>query len=306
MSQWVGRAGFDRGLGCTLRFRRCAMVVVAYLSGTLPSAIAGEDASTRQCLSAYEGGQRSRKAGAFSEAKAAFSLCGGPSCPEALHADCSRWLEEVEAAMPTSVFFVVDAETGAQLPNVRLSIDGGEPVTLDGRALSFDPGEHSLTFSSPKFQSAKESFTFTEGEKLVSRRIELRPVVSIMAEQAVVEPPQELPRPPAQQSQTTMLPVWIGASIGALGAAGFAYYGLAARSHDRALGECSPGCSSADVNQVKNEYRNANIALGVGGAGLVVAAGWLLFGPEGDSRQEASGPSLALHVGPTTWLLGEF
>src|SRR5690606_32116468 len=99
-----------------------------------PAFAAPADVQT-QCLEAYTEGQRARKRGALAEAHEALAFCGGTSCPQALHADCLRWLDEVEAATPTSVFRVSDT-TGQVLQGVQLSVNGGPRQRLDGRAVT--------------------------------------------------------------------------------------------------------------------------------------------------------------------------
>ncbi len=280
-------------------------VVVAALLMATDVAFAAPDEVTSQCLAAYEDGQRYRKAGAFVQAKDAFAFCGGEVCPRALHGDCQQWLSEVEVATPTSVFRVVTVD-GRELRGVELTVDGGSTTRLDGRAQAFDPGEHHLRFQLDGYQPLERNFTFSEGEKLVAREIVLEAVHTAPAS-------VEGQRDPGfvsvdEGTSKSLVPVWIGVGIGAIGVAGFSYFALEARAGDRALGSCYPNCAVSEVDRVKQEYLLAHISLGVGVAGLVGAAAWLLFGPDEEAAPNAVRltDDLELYAGPTTHLVGRF
>lgn len=261
---------------------------------------AAPDGVKAQCLEAYAEGQRARKRGAFSEAHEALTFCGGASCPQALHADCLRWLDEVEAATPTSVFRVVDA-TGRQLQGVRVSVNGGAKQRLNGRALTLDPGKHALVFEREGYRSLKRSFTFSEGEKLVVREVQLE-----RTQDAATAVGTNSPSFPAEGSPS-LTPAWVSAGVSAAGFAGFAYFALSARSDDRALEQCIPNCSVPRVDEVERQYLWANISLGVGVAGLLGAAAWVLFSPgQSDNQGETTAADLRVYLGPTTRIVGRF
>lgn len=270
----------------TRRIRLFCVAVSAFTLFAVPvwGAPGDEDA---QCLEAYADGQRARNAGELNEAKQAFVLCGGESCPTALHGDCLRWLDEVEAAMPTAVFHI-SSTSGERLSGVQVRIDGGAASELDGRALAFDPGEHVLSFESAGHRSLEQRLSFTEGEKLVVRKVTLEPIAgpAVPPESAI-----EVAEPGAGNGHTeehTTLPIWIGAGVGALGVAGFSYFALTARSQDQELAACYPSCPVAQVEQVERGYRNAHVSLGVGAVGVLVATTWWLVTSTGSNSDEAA------------------
>lgn len=268
--------------------------------------LAAPEGVNAQCLESYAEGQRARKRGAFSAAHEAFTFCGGASCPQALHADCLRWLDEVEAATPTSVFRVVDA-SGQQLQGVRVSVNGGAKQRLNGRALTLDPGKHTLVFERNGYRPLTRSFTFSEGEKLVVREVQLKRTDDAVTPAAtVVARSNDSPPFPIERS-TSLTPAWIGAGIGAAGFAGFAYFGLSARSDDRALDQCTPNCSEQRVEEVEQQYLWANVSLGVGAVGILGALAWVLFSPEqpGTSEQTTIA-DVRVYLGPTTRIVGRF
>jgi hypothetical protein len=265
------------------RARALALGVSVAMALSAPLTAYAAD-TAEQCVSAYADGQRARKSGAFAQAQQLFALCGGSSCPSALHGDCQLWLSEVEAATPTSIFRV-SGQDGQELHGVQISIDGQPQRALGGQALAFDPGEHELVFELEGYQPLTQRFTFAEGDKLVPRDVTLTPLSRGTPTSPTTSPLGTPTSPtthldetrPTDDSRPSTLPLWLGAGIGAAGLAGFGYFGLAARSNERALDECSPGCSVSRVDEVKQQYLVANVSLAVGAAGLVGAAAWLLF-----------------------------
>lgn len=265
--------------------------------------VAQADGETARCLDAYAEGQRAQKRGTLTKAQEAFAFCGGPMCPQALHADCLRWLDEVAIAIPTSVFKVFDT-SGNELQGVQLRVDDGPKQNLDGRAFSFDPGRHELVFEADGYLPVERSFTFSEGEKLVMRQVRLQPSARGSATDSRVD--VESPSSGAR-AERQMAPAWIAAGVGVVGLAGFATFALSARADDRALERCIPDCRESQVDEVEQQYLWANVSLGVGAAGLLGAAAWLLFSPHdsaapGTTRLE----EVSLVFGPTPRIMGRF
>jgi hypothetical protein len=255
-----------------------------------------------QCLEAYETGQRARRAGAFASASEAFAFCGGKTCPAAMHADCSRWLSEIESSMPTSVFRVTDAQ-GKELGGATVRVDRGPARRLDGRALEVDPGEHILSFSVPEYRGVERRFTFNEGEKLVLREVVLEAVSAKLgsATSAPNAPPSEATAP-----TVTRLPIWLGLGVAVLGGVGFASLGAIARSEERALDSCAPACRVSQTDRVAQHYLWANVSLGVGVAGALTAAAWALFAPDAEPQTAIALGSFQLDLGPTLSLRHRF
>lgn len=299
--------GLAATISGALGFARPAQAEVA------PSLSGG---AAEQCLQAYSDGQRARKRGEFRKARELLALCGGVSCPTALHGDCQRWLSEVETATPTSVFRVVSSK-GEELQDVQLAVDGGPAQVLDGRAVQFDPGEHTLEFTAPGHRPLRRQHSFVEGEKLVIHTVELQSLESSV--QAGPEGPGDTSSAGEATSGTTSeaasalpesgsstVPLWLGVGAAAMGAGGFTYFGIEARADEKALSSCSPNCTNARVEQVEREYLLANISLGVGVVGLLGAAAWLVFTP-GQSRSSSSAGGWELRVdGNSATIFGRF
>jgi hypothetical protein len=87
------------------------------------------------------------------------------------------------------------------------------------------------------------------------------------------------------------------AGVGVLGAAGFAYFGITAKSDlDNLRQTCAPNCAKSDLDAVKQKAAIADISLGVGVVALGAAA-WVFFANGGTSP--APTPAAVLDVRPT-------
>ena len=261
--------------------------------------------STRQCLGAYEAGQRLRQTGDLITAAGELRVCGGPACPVRMQGDCQRWLDDVERSMPTVIFRVRDVR-GDQLANVTVSIDGAAPRRLDGRAILMNPGEHQMVFEHPGHQSLETPVFVTEGEKLEPRDVTLEPLVSVdpterlLPEDAVLGMGDGEPAR-AEPSAISAWPLALGA-VGVIGGAGFAFFGVRAKSGETDLEQCSPDCTQAQVDDVKRDYLWSNVSLGVGLAGLAGAGLWLLL--DEPTGQASSTPRHGVRLGRTaTWVM---
>lgn len=274
-------------------------VALAFTGVHYSGPLAAEPSNKTQCLQAYSDGQRARKSGEFTTARELLAFCGGETCPTALHGDCQRWLTEVERATPTAVFIVSD-DQGRELSDVEVRGDG-QVRPVDGRALEFDAGEHDLTFQAPGYEAYTQRFKFTEGEKLVTHR------VSLVRSSEPGESSEAPPNPPVTNAASTSVaddprvepsyaPAWVGAGVGVLGLAGFGYFGMQARAEDKKLGDCTPNCSTAQVQRIERDYLFANVSLGVGALGLLGAAAWLVFAP-GKSDDSHAAQSIELKIG---------
>jgi hypothetical protein len=284
-------------------------LTVFFLASSAARARAETESSKAQCLDAYAQGQRDRKAGALGRAKEAFAFCGSSACPGALHPDCVRWLGEVEAAQP-EVTFEISSPAGDEIDGVSIAIDGGARQTLEGRELTFDPGEHVVLVERSGYHPEERRFAISEGKKLTLTLV-LDPLSEATSSRAVSA--RESSEPPGmdeggEERRATLLPTFVGVGVGVVGAAGFAYFGLRARDGDRALGDCAPGCSERDVDRVKRDYLFANVSLGVGAAGLLGAGAWAIFRPREPAGTSApmARKTLELRLGPICSVTGHF
>jgi hypothetical protein len=203
------------------------------------------------------------------------------------------------------VIFRVRDPRGEQLANVTVSIDGAAPRRLDGRALLMNPGEHRVVFEHPGYQLLETPVFVTEGEKLEPRDITLATLLRIDTGEALLPGPPlagegEIMRAAEPGPAISPWPLALGA-IGVVGGAGFAYFGVRAKSGETDLERCSPDCSQAHVDDVKRDYLWSNVSLGVGLAGLVGAGLWLIL--DEPAAQTSTTPRHGVQLGRTaSWV----
>jgi hypothetical protein len=281
------------------------VAVVLDVSGAT-TACASE--STDQCLDSYELGQRRRQAGDLIGAARELRVCGGPACPARVQNDCQRWLDDVERSTPTLVFRVRD-DGGELLTNVSVSIDGEAPRRLDGRALLVNPGEHEARFERAGFLPLLTNVFVMEGEKLEPREVKLEPVVELAPRERLspIAASGLLPASPAAADAPSSPSPWpiALAALGVAGGAGFVYFGVRAKTGETDLERCSPDCSQAQVDDVKQHYLLSNVALGVGLGGLL-GAGLLLLLDDPAPNGSASPLRRDSRVGSGTGFVAHF
>jgi hypothetical protein len=220
------------------------------------------------CVAAYEQAQVSRQDGDLLEAQQELVSCAGANCPDAMQADCSRWLGEVQVALPSVVFRVL-TPSGADITDARVELDNQPERPLDGRAIVLNPGQHQVTVRAPHFTPVTLQLQFVEGQKLRQEALTLRPVVSSAAPP---ESPVHVPGPRSLPTQRHLTAVqWVGGGSAVVGVLGLTYFGLKARAGENDLDGCSPTCSRSAVADVKRNYLAANLSLSFGLVGLAVA-----------------------------------
>ncbi len=255
-----------------------------------------QDEAKQRCLDAYEAGQRLQRESKLIEAKENLVFCGSSECPAVMHADCQHWLAQVQASTPT-VVFGIETASGAAATSSNVTIDDGDPIPLDGRAIEVNPGRHRVTFSADGLEPQSKGFVFAEGEKLRREVVVLSPPLL----PGVNGVPAETPAPPVEWAPapgfTVTAPMIIAASAAVVGGVGFAYFGSTARANDSSLDDCSPNCSQARVDGVKRDYLFANLSLGLGAAGLV--SGAVLVGLEYRASRAPRAASVQLSLLPS-------
>jgi len=200
--------------------------------------------------------------------------------------------------MPTVVFQVSSA-SGPPLKDVLLSVDGGDSVTLDGRAVAVDPGAHDVTIKASRHHPTTTRFIVSEGEKLRREVVTLTPLPIVRPNDHQTLPTQHTPandlKAKSPASRIT-LPVIIVSSGAVLAGISAVYFGLEARADDRQLGKCTPDCTREAVDHTKREYLWTNLSIGLAAAGITTAA--VLFFIHGHSAERPTTTALTIGVGP--------
>lgn len=233
-----------------------------------PAEARGDEEAKKTCAAAFTAAQRLMRSGSLLEARKKLVLCGGPQCPAVMQSDCQQWLASVENSIPT-VVFQVSASTGVLPQEVRVALDDGEAVALDGRALSLDPGPHSATFTADGFRPVSKPFVLNEGSKLQRETVSMEPLPPAPRIEIVPQPAP--PTTPPESKGRLTLPIILALSGTALASAGAVYFGVNARRDDRDLDPCDRHCPQSQVDHVRREYLWTNISIGVAAAGLATA-----------------------------------
>ena len=239
-------------------------------SFALPTKPCSAQSNTKnECVASYQQAQVSRQDGDLLKAQQELVSCAGAGCPDAMQADCSRWLEEVQTALPSVVFRAL-TPNGADIADARIELDAQPERALDGRSITLNPGKHQVTVRAPRFVPVTLQVQFVEGQKLRQQALTLHPITDSRSASGSM-PPAAAAGSNTQERRFTVVQ-WVGVSSAVAGGLGLTYFGLKARAGDRDLGACTPTCSTGAVADVKRNYLAANVSLGLGLVGLAVGA----------------------------------
>jgi hypothetical protein len=243
----------------------CAMAASSLVSLATP-AFADEK---EQCASAYEAAQELRSKTKLREARNNLLVCAQAACPGFIKKDCSKWLSEVEAALPTVVLSA--KAQGQDLTDVSVKIDGDELAeALDGKAVPVDPGSHTFTFESAEHGTKELTYIVKEGQKSQSVEVVFTaPETGGGGGDTGGDTGGGTISTDDASGKKTIGYVLLG--VGAVGIGGFAYFGLTANSEKDSL-ECADTktCSDDDLSPIRQKYLFADISLGVGLVSLAV------------------------------------
>jgi hypothetical protein len=224
-------------------------------------------------------------------------------CPAVVVAHCARWLEDVDAAIPTVV--IKARAGGADVTNVSVSVDGTKVVdALDGQALPIEPGSHLL-----RYVRAGASATVVEERVLVVAGEKNR---LLLVDFASVEAPRSAPPAPVASSsgapdapRASVSPfAWVFGGVASAAAGSFAYFGATGKSDlDSLRATCAGHCDNAGVSAAWNKLIVADVSLGVGVVSLGAAV-WLFLSPRRSMESEAGRTAEASPLVVTPALVG--
>lgn len=283
----------------SVRAASLALAALVLLVATERRAGATDDKDKEVCIRAVEHAQVARLDGKLLEARAGFVTCARAVCPDAIRQDCTRWVTDVDASLPSVVFEAVWAD-GRDATGTRVLIDGKPLADHEpGRAVILDPGEHTFHFEVTGATPVETRNVIREGEKNRIIRATFTPSAPAPAPaSATTQPPDTSassvpasagtaapanlwqPVPPPEQPAHRPIPIAAyvlgGVALASFGA--FAYLGLDGTSRLDAMrsgaNPCAPWCKADSVSSARNEVLAGDI-LGFAGLAAAGVATWL-------------------------------
>ncbi|HEX8794323.1 MAG TPA: hypothetical protein VF765_25440 [Polyangiaceae bacterium] len=245
-----------------MRRRLAAFLVVLSAAVLAPARAHAVDRET--CFSSAETAQKLRAQGHLREARERLLTCAQKECPTAVQSDCSTWLAQVEADLPSIVVQAHDTQ-GNDLPDVAVLVDGSRVADrLDGRPIELDPGPHALRLERSGSQPVDRSIVLVEGQK--ERQVEATLEAVAAPPASTVSRPDAIPRP-----------VWILGAVGAAALVSTAVLWVWGRSEFSSLqNHCAPSCDPSSVSAVRTKLVAGDVSLGVAVVALGVG-GWFYF-----------------------------
>ncbi len=273
--------------------RRTAWLGALAVAAWSPAAPAQTPPDVDACIAAHEAGQIARKHDKLVDARRAFATCAVDACPKLARDDCSTWLGEVDALVPTIELSVKDSN-GASVPSARCTLDGaGIDAPLEGRAIPLDAGPHALHCEGQGVAPLDRAFATATGER--DRRIDIildapKPLPPAPAPSPSTHPAAPTKPPPSQPPppQPSPIPLFISGGVALAAFATFAYLGESGvSSEDNLRATCKPYCDASSVSAVRTRYNIADAFL-VGGLVATGVTAWLYFSrrapTSGDAR----------------------
>lgn len=236
-----------------------------------------------QCAEAYTSAQEQRLLHHPRASLEHAYVCAAEGCPDWMRTECGQWIREAQAAVPSIVIVLRDAEGQPVIPSGRLVVDGVEVdmATSEQHPTDLDPGEHVVRLDVGDQPPIEVRLLLREGEK--SRKVLLtvpRPTSKVDTKQ--------VPATPAGSTRPVPWTVYATGGVAAVGGVVFAAFGASGVSARSALFDCRPNCTQERIDDVSGRFTVANVALGVS---LVALAASTLFYVTRPTKSAPAAPS---------------
>jgi hypothetical protein len=257
---------------------------LAALVGVLLAAPAARADDQQVCLAASEKAQQLRNAGKLTAARVELVTCGRAECPKLVQQDCTEWMKEVLAILPTVVPGAKD-DKGRDVVDAKVSVDGKLLTeTLDGKPFAVDPGVHTFRFESKAAPPVEERVVVRQGEKNRIITITLSGSGGSSSENEDVKSQE-----PSREKGSQPIAAYVTGGLGLLALGAALYIDLDANADARRLREtCAPNCAQTQVDDIESRYVIAGVTAAVGGAALVAGVVLFLIHDRGESKRSAS------------------
>lgn len=257
-------------------------------------------AAKAACVRSFTEAQALHQKGELLRARAELQACGREICPDAIRAQCVRWLRQVEESLPSIVVTAVDT-AGNDRADVRVLVDGElTRSALDGQPLELDPGVHELRLELSGAAPVVRRIVVAQGERL--RRLSVRFETGRPPPRRHAPPPRPPTAPAAPEAAGTPAGpsplVYVGFGLGAAGLLAGTITGVLSLVSAAALEDDCPGriCppekqDDIDTGRAVAHASTASFALGAAGAATGLVA--LLLGPKSAPAAAARAPGRA-------------
>jgi hypothetical protein len=259
-----------------VRTARASIVCIA-VAGTLAVTSSRADVSG-DCIAAAEQAQPLQHNGKFRAALDRLHACTRPQCPALIRSDCTKWLAEVEATMPTIVVHATD-QAGADLTDVRVLVDGELVASsVDGRDIPIDSGPHVLRFERAGSDAVEQRLVADVGaqHRLVSVTLSATAAPQHLAATAATSEAQA-PSPGAEHGprRSMVVPLVFG-GVGVVAAAvGGVLWGIGLSQCPSNLESSGSSCTQHQLDGAHASLVAGDVLVSVGGAAIV--AGLILW-----------------------------
>jgi hypothetical protein len=252
-----------------------AMVGLICAAVIIPAPAMADRLSADQCATAAEQAQPLRDAGKLRMARDRLLECTRPECPSVVRTDCTKWLADVDAAMPSVVVSAVDS-AGADVDDVRVIVDGNPLASrLGGKEIAIDPGTHRFRFEHDGSVPIERQISIREAEQRRIVSISFAPSARGAAASSSTSTTSSLSPPsserPSGSRRSLVLPIAL-MGTGAAGLAVASYFwfsGLADRSTMESGCATTHSCSQSAVDSARGKLLAGDL---FGAAGIATAA----------------------------------
>lgn len=274
---------------------RATAVALLSLAVMAPERARAQAPDRKACIAAADEGQKLRDDGKLTAAREKFITCAAKGCPAVIAKECTQWLEDAERETPSVTFRALD-EQGKELLDVQVSVDGAVVAqSIEARAIPLDPGEHVLRFERRDGTSVEGKVLLRPGEKNRILELAFQPAAAPAAPEP---PPPPGPAPaPARKLQIPLLG-WVGAGVAVAGGVTAAVFAISANDDkSRLRSTCAPACPESERDAIDTKILLANVGLGLGVAGLGLAAVTTVLANTGSSAEKKTGKTSGLLLG---------
>jgi hypothetical protein len=268
-----------------------SLITMIWLQGSVVFAY-----STEECAAAYESAQMLRRERKLTETRTKLLVCAHSSCPTAVTRDCVTWLSEVEREIPTVVLGIQN-EAGNDVVGATVWLDGNEtPVDWVGKAMTMDPGRHTVKISADGYDGMEQEIAAREGERSRVIAFKLKAIAPLepAATQTDTQEPEAKPGP-------RRWPLYTLIGVAGAAAIGGVVLGVMGNSDtDRLKKRCDGNCLQSEVNIARGKLIAADAAFGVAGA-AAIAAGvvWWLGRKREKTQANGDKPLAKLKLSPS-------